>query len=114
MSIFFVLLILATVIILVIHEKGLKFESGDGSNLDIVSVKSWGELYDICSGQTFLSLKENEKKEILDKAITKLQETYQFESYEYNIKQKPLVISIHYSDGYMEAVQLQPFDLIEN
>ena len=113
-AIFFVILILAAVVFLMIPETVLKFKSEDGSDLDIESVYDWGRLCDICSGQAFLSLNENEQKELLDKAIAKIQVTYQFESYEYNIKQKPIVVSLHYPDGRTEAVQLQPSNPLEN
>ena len=86
----------------------------DGSDLDIDTVYDWSRLCDICSGQAFLSLNENEQKEVLDKAIAKIQATYQFESYEYDIKQKPIVVSLHYPDGRTEAVQLQPSNPLEN
>lgn len=103
-----VLLIIAAVVSFMIPK------TEDGSNLDIDSVNGWNQLYDIYSGQAFKSLSENEQKEFLDKAITKLKDTYGFESFEYNIKQKPLVISLHYPDGRTEAVQLEPFDPKQN
>ena len=86
----------------------------DGSDLEVEKVHTFDNLIWLCSGQAFLDLNEEEQKAILDKAISNVQETFQFESYDYNIKQKPLVLTVYYPSGDVHAYQLQPSNPEEN
>jgi hypothetical protein len=82
----------------------------DKNEIDISQINDWAGLTDLYQEKAFQSLSDDQKCDIIDEVILKVKEKYGFESYEYNIKQSPLVISLHFSDGHIEAVQLGDFD----
>lgn len=82
----------------------------DKNEIDISQINDWAGLTDLYQEKSFKSLSDTQKSEIIDEVIIKVKAKYGFESYEYNIKQSPLVITLHFSDGHIEAVQLGDFD----
>jgi len=64
--------------------------------------------------KSFQSLNDEQKGDIIDEVLIKVKDKYGFESYEYSIKQTPLVIALFYSYGRVEAVQIGEFDPLMN
>ena len=112
------IVISGAVIVIIAIILFLLLKAGDNPNegipakedIDISQINDWAGLTDLYQEKSFQSLNDDKKCEIIDEVIIKVKDKYGFESYEYNIKQSPLVISLHFSDGHIEAVQLGGFD----
>ena len=102
---------LAIILVLLLNNKDNSNEKiPDKEDIDISQINDWAGLTDLYQEKSFQSLSDDKKCEIIDKVIIKVKDKYGFESYEYNIEQNPLIITLHFSDGHIEAVQLGEFD----
>lgn len=105
--------IVVTLIILNInggYSKDRLNEKTPDEIIDVSQINDWKGLNDLYQEKSFQSLNDEQKCDLIDEIITNIKETYRFDSYEYNIKQDPLVIALYFSDGYKEAIQIGEFD----
>ena len=110
-----VIAVIAIILVLLLNNRdnpneGQHEKTPEKKEIDISQINDWAGLTDLYQEKSFQSLSDDQKCEIIDEVVIKVKDKYGFESYEYSIKQTPLVITLHFSDGHIEAVQIGEFD----
>lgn len=104
----------AIILVLICINRDNPKEKYNPEDIEITRITDWDSLTVLWQEEPFQLMGDDQKNNVLSEVLMNLKDKYGFESYEYNLKQNPLVITLHFSDGHIEAVQLGDFNPMEN
>ena len=97
-------------------KKGKRF--GELSEDEIVMSEkafvSWNELSEYVDGKQYGSMSAENREKIIMDAVENLKGVYSFDSYDINFEHRPLVVSLFFADGHVEAIELGERNSKEN
>ena len=75
---------------------------------------SWKELSEFVNGKQYESMSAESREKIVMDVVENLKNVYGFDSYDINFEHKPLVVSLFFADGHVEAIELSERNPKEN
>ena len=110
-SFFAVIILLVCIVgISISHVRNKGNDFGDSVGDEIVmsekDFRSWSELSEYMDGEQYESMSMENREEIVMDAVENLKGVYGFDSYDINFEHKPLVVSLFFADGHVEAIEL--------
>lgn len=102
-SFFAVIILLVCIVgISISHVRNKGNDFGDSVGDEIVM----SELSEYMDGEQYESMSMENREEIVMDAVENLKSVYGFDSYDINFEHKPLVVSLFFADGHVEAIEL--------
>lgn len=87
---------------------------GDEVLMSKKDITSWKELSKFVNGKQYEEMSMESGEKIVMDAVEDLKSVYGFDSYDINFEHKPLVVSLFFADGHIEAIELGERNLKEN